>query len=724
MTDSTKEPDEQRVVPPPVAAPPPVVTPPPPVTSPTAVMPQVPAVTPPVAPSTDEEPTADSVPGVGDTTDFTLGDITLSDSSSGGLRERFSSLATRLRTLGGAKKPPSSEGFTARTSRWRLRAWQWALIGVGALVLLFGIFVAVDAGLYYGKVHHGVSVAGQDLSRSTGDKATESLTGLVEEAQNKPITLRSDAHTWDVLPGDLGTAIDVPGAVAKAMALTREGGVFSDLGKKIALYFDKQDLPLEGTVDDAKMEALLTTISETLDVPAVNATLRVVDGQIEVVDGVEGKAVDQEALRTSLTELLFALHDTELPIPMVVASPDLSAVDVEPALAQANIMVSADLSLTYKDKTLVTLTPTQIVTYLDVSHEVGADAAKAVPILSAEKMADLLDAVEPQVGTAPINATYEMDLDAPEPYPLKLVAGVDGEGLDREGTAAALTQAAMSATDRSIEVVLKSVEPEFTAADVEAMGIKDLLGDYRTTPYVGSKNRQQNVRLATSLCSGVFLAPGEEFNTDQRLGKRDAAHGWETAPGITGPGKLEEVYGGGICQVSTTLFNAVLVSGLEITERHNHSIFINHYPNGRDATVTGGGKNMRFRNDTDHYVFIYGWSTGINTRFWIWGVDDGREVLPIKFSGFTMGEMYSTQTVINKSLAPGATEEIFEGQQARRCSMERTVVYADGTRKTEKFSSYYPKLDRVIETNPKPVTTTTKPPVVTTTSTTSTTVGP
>jgi vancomycin resistance protein YoaR len=237
------------------------------------------------------------------------------------------------------------------------------------------------------------------------------------------------------------------------------------------------------------------------------------------------------------------------------------------------------------------------------------------------------------------------------------------------------------------------------------MGIKDLLGDYRTTPYVGTKDRQHNVRLATELCSGTFLAPGEEFNTDEHLGVRDEAHGWETAPGITGPGKLEDVYGGGICQVSTTLFNAVLEAGLEITERHNHSIYINHYPWGRDATVTAGGKNMRFRNDTDHYVFIYGWSTGISTRFWVWGVSDGREVLPIKFSGFSIGGSYPTETILNESLAPGATKEIFDGQRSRSCSIERTIVFADGTRKTESWASRWAMIPKLVEVGPTPTTT-------------------
>ncbi len=509
---------------------------------------------------------------------------------------------------------------------------------------------------------------------------------------------------WEVLPDELGTTIDVLAAVSRGMALTREGDVFTDLATKVALYFSDRDIPLEGTVDDARVDALLARVARTLDVPAQNAVLRVTDGTIEVVEGKDGNVVDREALRKSLTDLLFTFHSTELQIPMVTTNPDVLAKDITPSLDQANVMISAELSLTSGGKTLATLAPDEIVTYLDVASQAGSDGNKTVPVLSATKMAALFDTLEDKVGTPGVDATFEMDVDTKT---LKLIEGIDGEGLDREATAAALTQAAMSASGRTVEVLLKPVPPDLSTEEVQAMGIKDLLGEYATTPYTGTKDRQINVRLATKLCSGVFLAPGEEFNTDKRLGIRDAAHGWAKAPGIVGPGQLDDVYGGGICQVSTTLFNAVLVSGLEITQRYNHSIYINHYPDGRDATVTAGGKNMKFRNDTDHYIFIYGTSTGVKTKFYIWGVSDGRQVSEIKFSGFSKGGAFPTTTLINKSLPLGATKEVFSGQRSRRCTIERTVTYSNGTSKTETWSSYYPMMPAAIETNPKPATSTT-----------------
>ncbi len=149
---------------------------------------------------------------------------------------------------------------------------------------------------------------------------------------------------------------------------------------------------------------------------------------------------------------------------------------------------------------------------------------------------------------------------------------------------------------------MKSTDPERTTEEAEAMGIKDLLATFSDS-YGGTANRQHNVRITTEYASNVFLAPGEVYNFDQQIGPGTAARGYKTAPGIVGPGKLEDVFGGGICEVSTALFNAVFFAGLEVIERKNHSIFIDHYPKGRDATVSAGGPNLRFRNDTSHYIW-------------------------------------------------------------------------------------------------------------------------
>jgi vancomycin resistance protein YoaR len=654
----------------------------------------------PVAPPSDADAT------LSDDTTVTDVDITLSDAKKPKLEFGW------LR----AHKPDLSS-VRSRLHRPTFRRWQLGvLLGFGALVLLFVLFVAVDGGIYYNQVHHGIKVAGQDLGGLSRDEVTAALTTFVDETREQPITLTSGDESWEVLPDDVGTTIDVPAAVSIAMDLTRDGNAFVDLGRRIKLYFSGRDIPLQGAIDDAKMDELLDGLATELDQQPTNARMVISDNQITVAEGEPGSAVDKDALRVQLKALLFTLHTTELQIPMVVIEPDIGAVDVSPALGEANTMISSDLVLTYGDLSW-TLTPKEIASYMDLTYKTVDGVSTLVPCLSVSKMRAFFDSLEGSVDTPGVNAT--MDSDGQTVW---VVPGVDGQGLDRESTADALTDAALKAAGRAAEVALMIVEPDLTTAEVEAMGIKDLLASYATTPYTGSTNRQHNVRLGTSLCSGVLMAPGDIFNTDERLGRRDAAHGWLTAPGIVGYGEMEDVYGGGICQVSTTLFNAVFEAGLEIVERYNHSIFINHYPEGRDATVTGGGKNMRFKNDTGHYIFIWGESTGIVTKFYVWGVSDGRTVTST-FSGFYGFTGHGTETIHNAALAPGTRNVTFSGQTGKSSTVTRTITWPDGTTKTEDFVSRYPSIPTMVEVGPDlppPPTPTTAPPPSTDTTTATT----
>ncbi len=149
------------------------------------------------------------------------------------------------------------------------------------------------------------------------------------------------------------------------------------------------------------------------------------------------------------------------------------------------------------------------------------------------------------VAKNPVNATFTSD-----GTKAWVVPGVNGRSLDREATAEALTEAALRSADRTAEVVVKVVEPKLSTKKAEAMGVKDVLGTF-TTEWVGTADRQTNVRITTKYASDVLLVPGEVYNFDKQIGPRTEERGYKLAPGII-RGELEDQLGGGICQVSTT----------------------------------------------------------------------------------------------------------------------------------------------------------------------------
>ena len=591
------------------------------------------------------------------------------------------------------------------TRKIRRSSWvTWILIALGVVIALCVLAILIDAGVYYNKIHAGVSISGHSMGGLTRDEAVAEVTKLVDGSQSDRILLTSPKKNWPVMPDVAGTQVDAAGTVAAAMDVSRSGNFITSIGHRFRLFFHHVDVPIKGTVDSAKMDALIASVAKVLDVPAVNAGLTIKDGKITVIEDKPGTVVDRDKLRQQLKALLFSFHATELPVPMKVDSPAVVAQDTQKAVDEAKTMISADVVL-QGDSQSWTLTPDQIVSFMDVTDTTDGGVSTLVPVISAAKMKDFLDSITSDVATKPTDATFKVNGDS-----VSVVPSVDGTALDPEKTADAIATAALQTVDRTAQVQLTTSPADLTTEEAQSMGIVEKISSYTTPEYVGTSNRQHNVRITTEYASNVILAPGEEYNFDKQIGPRTAARGYLTAPGIVGPGKLEDVFGGGICQVSTTLFNAVFFAGLKVTERHNHSLYISHYPQGRDATVSAGGPNLRWVNDTDNYILVMGTSNGIKTTFTLYGTNPHRKVT-YTTSGFYNVVPKTTVTTLDPTLGPGTTVVETSGQQGMQCKVVRTVLNADGSvRFTNNFISTYTMVPKTIGVSTVSSTTTTTVP--------------
>ena len=571
------------------------------------------------------------------------------------------------------------------------------------------LFILVDAGVYSNEIHAGLTISGQNMSGLTRDEASAALTKYVNEARDRSITLVSKEKTWEVLPESIGVEIDVAGAVSAAMGVTRDSNLFVDLARKLKLYFGGRDIPLGGTVNDANLDAVLDQVAAEIDVPAVDAAVAIEGIAVKEIEAQDGLTVDRDALRDQLTQVLLTLHSTEVPVPIVVDKPDVEADDNAAALTQTKTMVSAPLTLASGEQSW-TFSAGQVATFIDFKSEDNNGVSTLVPYISAEKMAEKLERLSELVATPPVDAHF--DGDDEKAWVVPAVAGME---LDPEETVEALNAAALKSSGRTAQAVVTRKEAEFTTEEAEAMGIKDLLSQ-RSTSWVGVLNRQHNVRLTTEFVNmdgKCYLAPGEEFSFIETVGPRNKERGYKMAPGIIPDGSLDEVYGGGICQVSTTLFNAVFFAGLDVTERRNHTIFISHYPEGRDATISGQGRyavDLKFVNDTDHYIWIKGESDGIETTFSIYGTDDGREVTFRDSGILNEGPPPAVVTTLDPSLGVGTTVTVSPGQAYKVVIVTRWITWPDGTKNEEKFTSIYPARSMIARVGTATTTTLAPPP--------------
>jgi vancomycin resistance protein YoaR len=152
------------------------------------------------------------------------------------------------------------------------------------------------------------------------------------------------------------------------------------------------------------------------------------------------------------------------------------------------------------------------------------------------------------------------------------------------------------------------VQPRLTTAQAEKIKPKEVISTFSTQfPY--NPPRTENITIAARTLNGTFVAPGQTFSLNGVLGQRTAAKGYNSAPVIVN-GRLTKDFGGGISQLSTTLFNAIFFSGARIEEHHPHSFYISRYPEGREATISWPDVDNRFTNDTGYGILIQAFVSG------------------------------------------------------------------------------------------------------------------
>lgn len=199
----------------------------------------------------------------------------------------------------------------------------------------------------------------------------------------------------------------------------------------------------------------------------------------------------------------------------------------------------------------------------------------------------------------------------------------NGEKIDK-GKLTDLTSAAITSGTPDVVLPVTLIKPERSTEDIQQMGIK-VIAEY-STPMAGRNgNQSYNVNKSANTLSGVIVAPDETFSFNGRVGVTDAAHGYKSAA-VYSQGKVIQSAGGGVCQVSSTLYSAALRADLGIVSRSNHSMPVNYLPLGQDAAVADYGPDLKFKNNTGKHIYIQAFSNGGSITTRIFGTNTGKNV--------------------------------------------------------------------------------------------------
>ncbi|PHB26753.1 vancomycin resistance protein [Bacillus pseudomycoides] len=233
----------------------------------------------------------------------------------------------------------------------------------------------------------------------------------------------------------------------------------------------------------------------------------------------------------------------------------------------------------------------------------------------------------------------------------------NGEKVDKDKLKE-LTAKAITAGTQDIQLPIASIKPERSTEDMQNMGITQVIAEY-STPMAGRNGSQSfNVNKSANTLSGAIVAPDETFSFNERVGITDAAHGYKSAA-VFLQGKVVQSAGGGVCQVSSTLYGAALRADLGVVARSNHSMPVHYLPLGQDAAVADYGPDLKFKNNTGKYIYIQAFSNGSSITTRIFGTPTGKNV---EVSSKVIGETENKITAVTYKKVTQNGQVISNGQ--------------------------------------------------------------
>ncbi|HOM78002.1 MAG TPA: VanW family protein [bacterium] len=491
------------------------------------------------------------------------------------------------------------------------------------LFLAFGIiaiFFSVYHLVYANKIIPGVTVANIKIGGKTAKEAESILYSLIKTPDTIEIKDSKENLTFEISTREILHDYNIENTVREAFLIGRTKNFFLDTKNKLWGLVKKIECPLAFSVEDTILNQKLNQIKGKVDDPAEKAFYYFDEEErLQIHAEKHGKKVDIQELTQRLLEKFERADFSYLEIPIKPDIASITRVDLEKIKYQVEPLLKEKLTIKHNDK-IWEIDPLEKLDFLEVKKE--KNILKLT--LNNQALNNLQKTLEAQINVLPRGRVNKESEDG-----LVLDFELLGEGEELDTTKFS-TDFEKAFFNGDKEVILSTRITEKTT-DVSKYGITKLIG-YGESNYAGSSSsRASNLILAAERASGVLVPPGGIYSLNKSVGPINANTGFNSA-WVIASGRTVLGAGGGVCQTSTTLFRAVLNSGLPVIERHAHDYRVGYYekdqPAGFDAAIYQPSLDMKFKNDTENYVLVQAYAIPDQTKliFKIYGTPDGREV--------------------------------------------------------------------------------------------------
>ncbi|MCX6795457.1 MAG: VanW family protein [Candidatus Falkowbacteria bacterium] len=540
---------------------------------------------------------------------------------------------------------------------------------------------------YESRIYPGIKIGGISLSGLTKAEAKTKINeradqlekgGLIFELNNKKISIPGEiiADSSDFTQEAFRINRDL--TLEKAFNYGRDNNFFNSFSRWIFGNWHSYDLPSEFNFDSEVLSKALQADFGDQETAKQNAFLKLNNqGELEVTPEKNGLAIDYQQAVEIAKKSLADLSSDPIELKTTVVKPDTSSEDLASLATEAKkISDLAPIKIKSNDY-FSSVDKATLISWVKAGgdNKITLDKDKIIAFLN-EKLA-------PRVDQEVKSPRFEMK-DGKMSY---WQAGEEGRKINPEKSADQIINGIIQGKLR--EILIETEIIPFVSLETGDVVIKELIGTGHSNFNGSPTNRRTNIAVGAKAVHGLLIKPGEEFSLVKALGEIDEKSGYLPELVIK-KNKTVPEFGGGLCQVGTTIFRAALSSGLPITARQNHSYRVSYYePAGTDAAIYDPQPDVRFMNDTGSYILIQSRIVKNDIYFDFWGVSDGRKATSTKPTIFNITKPEAPKTIITSDLKPGekkCTEKAHNGADA---FFDYTVTYLDGTVKEKRFKSHY-----------------------------------
>jgi vancomycin resistance protein YoaR len=498
---------------------------------------------------------------------------------------------------------------------------------VGSIVVISFVVLLVLLSLYQfmdnKHIARGVSIADISVSNMTPFEAKLTLEAAAHTFDQKEFILQFKDHEWKALPPELGASFEIEGAITDALAVGRSGPFLSSVKERIAALLVGKKIPLSAAVDKKTLDTFIETQMKMIEIPVQD---RIIYYNTETKSfwinaPSNGKTISRPSLIQDIKRFAEDHFSTgAVQIAVTVEEPKISEGEALIARETAEKIAGTKYALVFEKKNY-SISKSDILESLDFVITEDEGRTYLSPHFKEEKLKDVIMHLAPDINREPANAVLGQ---GENNTIIETKPGANGIEINTDETYNALQKNIL--TNPETEVAVSETLPAISKESLEHIGITQFLAKGESNFSGSPKNRISNIKVGAAKFNNVFIEKDAEFSFVKTLGAVDETTGYKPELVIK-KNKTVAEFGGGLCQISTTMFRAAVYSGLSITERFPHAYPVTYYnPQGFDATIYPPHPDLRFINDTPGKILVQTAIEKTKLTFSFFGESDGREV--------------------------------------------------------------------------------------------------